>query len=109
MPGPKPPEIVLLPPLQGRNLLEGVPTSTPGGPIIVVGSPVRDGKERICGGLFVSIESGREFTRLLDLGRAGLTWAQRMTYERLFHTRVTGKAHLPRSATFLVAANHHSM
>jgi long-chain acyl-CoA synthetase len=31
-----------------------------------------------------------------------------MTYERLFDTRVTGKAHLPRSSTFLVAANHAS-
>jgi long-chain acyl-CoA synthetase len=43
-----------------------------------------------------------------ELGRAGLTWAQRMTYERLFETRVTGRAHLPRAATFIVAANHAS-
>jgi long-chain acyl-CoA synthetase len=43
-----------------------------------------------------------------SLGRAGLTFAQRMTYEKLFHTRVTGRTHLPRAASFLVAANHAS-
>jgi long-chain acyl-CoA synthetase len=45
---------------------------------------------------------------VVSLGRSALTWAQRMTYERLFHTRVTGRAYLPRSASFLVAANHTS-
>ena len=44
----------------------------------------------------------------VTVGRAALSWAQRMTYERLFHTRVTGRAHLPQSRSFLVAANHAS-
>jgi len=43
-----------------------------------------------------------------ELGSSALTFAQRMTYERLFHTKVTGSAYLPRSTTFLVAANHAS-
>ncbi|HZS41873.1 MAG TPA: AMP-binding protein, partial [Polyangia bacterium] len=43
-----------------------------------------------------------------EIGSAALTWAQRMTYERLFHTRVTGRAYLPQSSSFLVAANHAS-
>jgi long-chain acyl-CoA synthetase len=45
---------------------------------------------------------------LARLGSAGLDWAQRMTYERLFQTRITGRAHLPRSGRFIVAANHAS-
>ncbi len=45
---------------------------------------------------------------LVAVGDAVLTYGQRMTYERLFHTRVTGKAHIPRNTTFLVAANHAS-
>jgi long-chain acyl-CoA synthetase len=45
---------------------------------------------------------------IVTLGREALTWAQRMTYERLFHTRVTGRAYLPKSQGFLVAANHAS-
>ncbi len=43
-----------------------------------------------------------------ELGSAALTWAQRMTYEKLFHTRVTGRAYVPKTETFLVAANHAS-
>ena len=31
-----------------------------------------------------------------------------MTYEQLFNTKVTGRAYLPRSTSFLVAANHAS-
>src|SRR5205814_1414084 len=31
-----------------------------------------------------------------------------MTYERLFETRVTGRAYLPRARSFIVAANHTS-
>jgi long-chain acyl-CoA synthetase len=42
------------------------------------------------------------------LGSAALGWAQRMTYERLFDTRVTGRAYIPKSTSFLVAANHAS-
>jgi long-chain acyl-CoA synthetase len=45
---------------------------------------------------------------VVTIGRAGLTFAQRMTYERLFQTRVTGRAHIPKSSTFIVAANHAS-
>jgi long-chain acyl-CoA synthetase len=45
---------------------------------------------------------------LVTIGRSALTWAQRNTYERLFDTRVTGRAYLPKSASFLVAANHCS-
>jgi long-chain acyl-CoA synthetase len=43
-----------------------------------------------------------------ELGSQALTWAQRMTYERLFHTRVTGRAYLPHNSSFIVAANHAS-
>jgi len=42
------------------------------------------------------------------LGSAALGWAQRMTYERLFDTKVTGRAYVPKSTSFLVAANHAS-
>jgi long-chain acyl-CoA synthetase len=42
------------------------------------------------------------------VGRAALTWAQRMTYERLFNTTVRGRAHIPGNTGFLVAANHAS-
>ena len=45
---------------------------------------------------------------IAQLGSAALTWAQRMTYERLLHTKVTGRAYLPRASSFLVAANHAS-
>jgi long-chain acyl-CoA synthetase len=44
----------------------------------------------------------------VTVGRAALTWAQRMTYERLFDTTVTGRAHVPGNTGFLVAANHAS-
>jgi hypothetical protein len=63
---------VSLPPLLGHTLLEGDPAPAPGEPIIVVGSPVRDGNAQIIGGLFASAESKREFTRLLGLGRASV-------------------------------------
>jgi len=65
-------QTVLLPPLEGRTLVEEDLPSISQIPIILVGSPVRDANERIVGGLFASLESGQEFTRLLDLGRAGL-------------------------------------
>jgi long-chain acyl-CoA synthetase len=45
---------------------------------------------------------------LAQLGHTGLRWAQRMTYERLFHTTVTGRAHIPGNTSFIVAANHAS-
>src|SRR6185369_3661387 len=45
---------------------------------------------------------------VVGVARAALSWAQRMTYERLFETRVTGRAHLPQASGFLVAANHAS-
>ncbi|HEX9104097.1 MAG TPA: lysophospholipid acyltransferase family protein, partial [Polyangia bacterium] len=35
-------------------------------------------------------------------------WAQRATYERLFKTTVTGRAHIPGNSGFIVAANHAS-
>jgi long-chain acyl-CoA synthetase len=44
----------------------------------------------------------------VTVGRAALTWAQRMTYERLFTTTVKGRAHIPGNTSFLVAANHTS-
>jgi long-chain acyl-CoA synthetase len=43
-----------------------------------------------------------------ELGSAALGWAQRMTYRRLFDTRVTGRAFVPSDRPFLVAANHAS-
>jgi long-chain acyl-CoA synthetase len=45
---------------------------------------------------------------VVTLGREALTWAQRMTYERLFDTTVTGRAFIPGNTGFLVAANHCS-
>jgi long-chain acyl-CoA synthetase len=45
---------------------------------------------------------------LVDVGWRVLRWGQRMTYERLFETKVTGSSYLPRSGPFLVAANHAS-
>ena len=45
---------------------------------------------------------------LADFGSAALDFAQRMTYERVFSSKVTGKVYLPQSAGFLVAANHAS-
>ncbi|MCS6913324.1 MAG: AMP-binding protein [Myxococcales bacterium] len=45
---------------------------------------------------------------LRRLGNEGLNFAQRMLYERIFRTRVTGRAYLPRASRFIVAANHAS-
>jgi long-chain acyl-CoA synthetase len=45
---------------------------------------------------------------LVGFGRRLLTWGQRMTYERLFDVKVTGRAYLPKTAPFIVAANHTS-
>jgi long-chain acyl-CoA synthetase len=41
-------------------------------------------------------------------GRRLLALGQRVTYTKLFDVRVTGRAHLPKSAPFIVAANHAS-
>ncbi len=41
-------------------------------------------------------------------GRALLSNAQRLLYERLFQTEVTGRSFIPQSGGFLVAANHAS-
>lgn len=46
--------------------------------------------------------------KVAELGSAALDWAQKKTYERLFRTRVTGRAYLPHNTRFLVAANHAS-
>ncbi|HEX2571306.1 MAG TPA: AMP-binding protein [Polyangia bacterium] len=45
---------------------------------------------------------------LVTVGNAALDFGQRMTYERLFETRVTGRAHIPQDRSFLVVANHAS-
>jgi long-chain acyl-CoA synthetase len=45
---------------------------------------------------------------LVDVGGAALDYAQRLTYERLFKTKVTGRAYVPKSTRFIVAANHAS-
>jgi hypothetical protein len=63
---------VLLPPMLGRTLVENEVPGVVDEPIILVGSPVRDERGRVVGGLFASIDAGREFTRLLRLGRAGV-------------------------------------
>ncbi len=42
------------------------------------------------------------------LGRGILSAGQRLLYERLFETEVTGKAYIPQNQTLLVAANHAS-
>src|SRR5262249_59868992 len=43
-----------------------------------------------------------------EWGSAALDWGQRMLYERVLDMRITGRAHLPGSTHFLVAANHTS-
>ena len=62
---------IVLPPMRGRTLVKNEVPSAVDAPIILVGCPIRDSNRQIIGGLFVSIESGKEFTELLDLGRAG--------------------------------------
>jgi eukaryotic-like serine/threonine-protein kinase len=62
----------MLPPIQGNSLVNDVKLEIEKIPIIIVGYPVRDEEGTIVGGLFLSIESERDFTRLLDLGRSGL-------------------------------------
>jgi serine/threonine-protein kinase len=64
-------QTILLPPMIGRTLVENEVPEIVDELLILIGSPVRDQQQRIIGGLFASIESGREFTRLLGLGRAG--------------------------------------
>ncbi len=64
-------QTVLLPPTRGQTLIQEEMPEDTHKPIILVGSPIQDNKDHTVGGLFVSIESGLEFTKLLDLGRAG--------------------------------------
>jgi long-chain acyl-CoA synthetase len=45
---------------------------------------------------------------LVRAGNHGLNVGQRALYERVLKTRVTGKAYLPASRQFIVAANHSS-
>jgi len=45
---------------------------------------------------------------LVTLGNRGLNAGQRAVYERLFNSRVTGRAYLPQNSRFVVAANHAS-
>jgi long-chain acyl-CoA synthetase len=41
-------------------------------------------------------------------GKRGLALAQRLLYDRVLRTRVTGRNHIPHHASFIVAANHSS-
>ncbi|MBL9005322.1 MAG: AMP-binding protein [Myxococcales bacterium] len=45
---------------------------------------------------------------LVSLGNRGLNAGQRALYERMFNTRVTGRAYLPPASRFVVVANHCS-
>ena len=45
---------------------------------------------------------------VVTIGNALLDFGQRMTYERLFTTKVTGAPSIPRDVNFIVAANHAS-
>ncbi|MBI4511071.1 MAG: AMP-binding protein [Deltaproteobacteria bacterium] len=45
---------------------------------------------------------------IVRLGREVLGFGQRMVYERMFETKVTGRACLPDRGPFIVAANHSS-
>ena len=45
---------------------------------------------------------------LVELGWQVLTWGQKNVYTKVFDTKVTGKAYLPGSGAFIVAANHAS-
>lgn len=62
---------VLLPPTRGQTLVQEEVSAANNEPIILIGSPIQDDKDHTIGGLFVSIESGKDFTHLLNLGRAG--------------------------------------
>jgi long-chain acyl-CoA synthetase len=42
------------------------------------------------------------------LGRRSLRLGMRMLYERVFHTQVTGRAYIPPTGGYIVAANHAS-
>jgi hypothetical protein len=64
-------QTILLPPMIGRTLVENEVPEIVDELVILIGSPVHDDQKRVIGGLFASIESGREFARLLKLGRAG--------------------------------------
>ena len=43
-----------------------------------------------------------------EYGSRALDFGQRMLYEKVFTTKITGRAHLPQSSSFIVAANHAS-
>jgi len=43
-----------------------------------------------------------------EIGSELLGWGQRMLYQRVLDTEVTGRAHIPANSGFLVAANHAS-
>ena len=62
---------VVLPPMLGSMLVDNVIPGITDVPVIIVGSPIFDDQRRVLGGLFATIDSGQEFTQLLDLGRAG--------------------------------------
>jgi hypothetical protein len=62
---------IILPPMLGSTLVENPIPGISDVPILIVGCPIRDGQKHVIGGLFATIESGNEFTRLLDLGRVG--------------------------------------
>ncbi len=64
-------QTILLPPTLGSRLVTVEAANVADVPTIVIGSPIRDAQGSVLGGLFVTIESDRDFTRLLDLGRAG--------------------------------------
>jgi long-chain acyl-CoA synthetase len=69
-----------------------------------------DDKKRRRSAVIVESTSDRIYLPdwLVELGNRGLNAGQRALYERLFHTRVTGRAYLPPASRFVVVANHAS-
>ena len=58
---------IVLPPIRGSTIVENKIPGISDVPIILIGCPIRDSRQRVAGGLFAAIASGNEFTELLNL------------------------------------------
>ncbi len=62
---------IVLPPMLGSTLVENKIPGISDVPVILIGCPIFDDQKQVIGGLFATIESDQEFTRLLDLATPG--------------------------------------
>jgi hypothetical protein len=62
---------IVLPPMLGNSIVENKIPGISDVPVILVGCPIFDDQKQVIGGLFATIESDQEFTRLLDLATPG--------------------------------------